>query len=132
LIAYYKGNQKFGGVFSRDSIVHLNNMFYIFNLDNEDGPGTHWVVIYNCEPDKCLYFDPFGVDPPEELLELMRTTRKKIIMNSYRVQALTSKSCGVFCVYIINGLLSGKEYINILTNFDPNDYSRNERIIITL
>lgn len=110
----------------------LNNLFYIFNLDSKAGPGTHWIVIYNCNPTQVIYFDPFGVDPPEELLSLMRKTKKQMIMNTYRIQALASKSCGVYCVYIIDNLNRGDTFLNILTHFSPADYEQNEKVIAFL
>jgi hypothetical protein len=98
-------------------------------LDSRTGPGSHWITIYNSNPTECLYFDPFGVDPPEELLNLMRHTGKKIIMNKYRIQEISSKSCGVYCIYVIDALNDRKRFIDILTDFDPADYLSNESII---
>lgn len=32
----------------------------IINLDNEEGPGTHWVGYYKKDNSTCYYFDSFG------------------------------------------------------------------------
>lgn len=53
-------------------------------------------------------------------------------MNKYRIQELNSKSCGVYCIYVINFLLKGKSYIDILSHFDPKDYIKNENVIINI
>ena len=118
-----------GGVFSRDNLpTHPENKFYIINLDDQSGGGTHWVMLYNVG-DNCIYFDSFGVDPPEEVLDKMRKTCKKMIMNSYRIQHLKSINCGFFCMYVIDGLLEGRDFINLLTDFRPRDYDKNDEFI---
>ena len=56
----------------RDKIpnkIVKNNEFFVVNLDDSSGKGTHWVAISNFN-DNLLYFDSFGVVPPEEILKL--------------------------------------------------------------
>ena len=125
---YYKASRTFGGVFSRDNLPILKNKFYLFNLEDQQGEGTHWVAIYNIG-NECIYFDSFGVDPPEEALDKMRQTKKNMIMNTYRIQDLNSVNCGKYCIYIIDGLLNGRKYIDILSDFDPKEYKKNDTLI---
>ena len=54
--------KKFDGVFNKESRQWASNCG-IINLDNNNGPGTHWV----CNVDS-FYFDPFGLPPPENIL----------------------------------------------------------------
>ena len=49
----------FDGVFNKDSRQWAANCG-IINLDNNNGPGTHWA----CYVDS-FYFDPFGLPPPK-------------------------------------------------------------------
>ena len=125
---YYKDNPKFGSVYSRDNLPRLKESFYIVNLDDKGGPGTHWVVVYNLGKN-CIYFDSFGVSPPEEVLDKMRETGKQLVMNSYRIQDLASINCGFYCIYIIDQLLLGRQYIDVLTDFNPKQYIANDSFI---
>ena len=50
------------------SQVHQNECA-IVNLDNNDGPGTHWVA-YRKQGPHIKYFDSFGnLQPPKELID---------------------------------------------------------------
>jgi len=49
--------------------------------------------------------------------------------NTYRVQALDSEACGLYCVYVLDELHKGRDYIDVLTDFDPSDYVANEEFI---
>ena len=67
----------FDGVFNKDSRQWAFNCG-IINLDNNNGPGTHWA----CYVDS-FYFDPFGLPPPEKIFFLsnatiLYNTKKKI------------------------------------------------------
>ena len=79
----------------------------------------------------CYYFDSFGIDPAEEILKFMKTSRKPVIMNIYRIQDINSILCGYFCIYFINELLKGKEFHKILLEFNPSNYKQNDQIVIT-
>ena len=43
------------------------NESLIINLDSNKGSGTHWVAVKK-RGDKILYFDPFGIQPPKEVI----------------------------------------------------------------
>ena len=124
---YYNEHPDMGGVFSRDNLPTLEDKFYILNLDDQAGGGTHWVVLHNVG-DRCIYFDRFGVNPPEEALDKMRKTAKEMIMNTYRIQAQNSINCGKYCIYVID-MLGDRSYIDILADFYARDYSMNDELI---
>lgn len=47
----------------------------IVNLDDESGPGTHWVA-YRKTGQDVLYFDSFGnLQPPKELVKYLKVDR---------------------------------------------------------
>lgn len=118
---YYNGNKYFGGVYPRDSIPKtLRKKFYVINLDKQTGPGTHWVLLFNINSPK--YFDSFGAPPIEEI-------KIPVTSNRYRVQAMNSQNCGLYCIYFADELLKGRQLIDILLDFDPVDYENNERQI---
>ena len=105
---YYANNRYYGGVYSRDSIPkRIGAKFYIINLDDSTGPGTHWVALYNVGR-KPIYFDSFGVWPPKELMKI-----KNLLFNDYRIQSRNSRSCGLYCIYVCDQLLAGREFIDI-------------------
>ena len=60
----------FRGVFMRNDLPRrpLKRECGILNLDGVSGRGTHWVCWYRNNNDK-FYFDSFGVQPPNELIE---------------------------------------------------------------
>jgi len=59
----------FRGVFCADEVPFQSKSdkkqkcFYVFNLDNLDEPGSHWVVVM-LSPQRNLYFDSYGEPPP--------------------------------------------------------------------
>ena len=129
--SYYSGNRFYGGTFSRDNLpATIDDKFYIINLETRFESGSHWVMVYNVEM-TCYYFDSFGIDPAEEILNFMKTGRKRVIMNTYRIQDVNSILCGYFCVYFIDELLKGKKFQSILLEFSPSNYKQNDEIIKT-
>ena len=56
-------------------------MWYL-NLNSSFGDGTHWVMWFKKGKDK-FYFDSYGVQPPSELIEYLKSP---IFYNSKRVQ----------------------------------------------
>ena len=114
---YYANNRYYGGVYSRDSIPRrISAKFYIINLDDSTGPGTHWVVLYNVSR-RPIYFDSFGVWPPKELTKI----ENHVFNDYYRIQSRNSSSCGLYCIYVCDQLLAGREFIDILFDFSPSD-----------
>lgn len=69
----------------------------IINLDNEEGPGTHWVA-YKKRGVNVKYFDGFGdLRPPAELVKYLGRG-SKITYNYNRYQNYNSFNCGHLCV----------------------------------
>ena len=60
---------KFVGVYSRDDTPKLKKgESMVVNLDDSEGPGTHWCCMYR-EKDKVEYFDSYGFPPPQEIVD---------------------------------------------------------------
>jgi hypothetical protein len=127
-IEYYKSNRLFGGVYSRDNLPKCKNKFYIVNFNKKHESGSHWVCVIST--DCCYYFDSFGIHPPPEINRFMQTSGKKIMMNTFRVQALRSIMCGYFCVYMIDEMCKGREFYDVLLDFEPNKYNQNDEIVV--
>ena len=95
-------NKYFGGVFSKDDLPQLKkNYYYIVNLDNKNGGGSHWTVFYYNYPLKSIYFDSFGFVPPDDVEKKI----KPYIFNDDEIQNYeNSSACGFFCIAFIKFL----------------------------
>lgn len=122
-----QGDKTFGGCFSRDDIpLILPSQYLIVNLDSSRGPGTHWVMVDNRRSNECLYFDPYGMPPPERVLQAMHKTGKKLKYSDVDVQDLGTTSCGWWCEYIADELRDGKDFKRVVSfadqQPDPEQY----------
>ena len=93
---------------------------FILNLDDNNGKGTHWCCIISG-----LYFDSFGLSPPNEVINRVKR------YNNIQYQEKTSVLCGYFCLFFIKKIQEGFSYYDILykelTPFNPIE---NEKVII--
>ena len=75
------------------------------------------------------YFDSFGVEHvSKEIKKFIRN--KNITTNIYRIQAYDSIMCGYFCIGFIDFMLKGKSLLDYTNLFSPNDYEKNDKIIL--
>ena len=74
-------------------IPYKANLNIILNMSSTGHPGTHWIAVrtYN---NMILYFDSFGVEPSDEILDYARINKKKVIYNDYQIQHLKDEDCG--------------------------------------
>ncbi len=91
----------------------------IVNLDDSYGSGTHWVAYYDGGTHK-FYFDPYGIQPP---LEILRNLGPTVYYNSMCVQPPNTIVCGHLCLYVLkhldemqNSPLNCNKFNNILYN----------------
>lgn len=69
----------------------------IVNLDDSNGPGTHWVC-YKKLMDSIYYFDSFGnLPPPKELTKYFGKV-PNVLFNYDRRQQDESSVCGHLCL----------------------------------
>ena len=127
-IAYFSV-KTFRGVISRDEIPSISNKgYYICNLNDSTQTGSHWVGIH-IKVNIVEYFDSFGLNAPEELVELTNRLRLNYLYNSTQYQALTSVLCGYYCLYFVNESYRGSSYYHLLKPFSHSDTSLNEKFI---
>jgi len=110
-------------VFSRDNLPKRikDTENGIINMDSTSGPGTHWICYYNHPKFKdVLYFDSFGLTPPKEIEKFLRTSRKKILLNSAQIQHNQSVLCGYYCIYFILELNKGTNYTMCYISYNLN------------
>lgn len=73
----------------------------IVNLDNDFGPGTHWIA-YKKRGKHVIYFDSFGdLRPPNELIKYFGKN-VNIKYNKDRVQDFNTEVCGHLCLKFLS------------------------------
>lgn len=69
----------------------------VINLDDNDGPGTHWVA-YCKEKSSTYYFDSFGnLPPPNEFIKYLGSD-SYIHYNYKQYQNYGTTNCGQLCI----------------------------------
>ena len=127
---YYQNEPRFYGVFSRDNLPNsIKNGAYVINLDEYRDIETHWIALY-VNNKTIIYFDSFRVEHiPKEIVKFIGNN-KKIITNIYRIKAYDSIMCGYFCIGFINFMFDGNSLTDYTNLFSPNDFKKNDDIII--
>lgn len=75
----------------------------IVNLDEQSGPGTHWVA-YRKQGNNVVYFDSFGdLQPPHDLMLYLRV--REIQYNYKRFQDYGTFNCGHLCLMFLSNKL---------------------------
>ena len=132
----------FGGVISRDQVIDcIPQHSYVINLNESDEPGSHWVAMF-FGSSLVLYFDSFGLAPPQELLMLCKKHRINYAYNNTHYQALTSVLCGYYCLFFLNEISKRLGHITLnlhkrlytvfneaLEPLSHSDMASNERFI---
>jgi hypothetical protein len=104
----------FNGVYPKDKLSKpLKDGFYIINLDNSDGPGTHWTALYKINDGFSLYYDSFGFPAPEEIEDLLH----KYEYNKKQIQDIKSTSCGFYCIAFIKFMINKQDKMKAFNTF---------------
>ena len=120
-----KNFKNFEGCYSKDQISLIeNNKSLIFNLQNSDQSGSHWVSLSR-KNNNIFVFDSFGIgDIPNNLYEIYKNYN--IITNIYRIQDINSNLCGLFCVlFCLYKVNSKNKFISFLNLFNSNNFLKN-------
>lgn len=100
----------FRGVYMRDTLPAsgpLQRESGIVNLDENAGPGTHWVA-YKKTGRKVMYFDSFGdLQPPNELMSYFNVG--SVNYNYERYQEFDTIVCGHLCLKFLCGQLNRRD-----------------------
>ena len=136
------GIKHFRGIYSRDGLPRkIRKECGIINLDDMQGPGTHWVCYRNIDggsaspqnpPDAWInvveYFDPFGLIMPNEALKYFRTANKPVVYSMDEIQNRNTVLCGYWCLYYLFERQRGKSILEVIHNphfdDDNNDFIR--------
>ena len=123
-----KDEKSYLNTFSKDEIPLIeNNKSLIFNLQNSDQAGSHWLSISR-KNNNIFIFDSFGIAYiPKNIYEIYKNFN--IITNIYRIQDINSNLCGLFCVlFCLYKVNSKNKFIEFLNLFTVNDYIENELV----
>ena len=120
---YYKNEQRFNGVFSRNNLSKkVKDGAYVTNIGEYADVGTHWIALF-WNRNEIVYFDSFGVEHiPEEIKEFIRN--KNIKASILRVQENDSIMCGYFYIGFIDFVLAGKKLNDYTNLFSPLDLKK--------
>ena len=125
---YCQNEPRFNGIYSRDNLQKIKVGEYIINLDEYSDIGTRWVASY--VQNNVTYFDSFRVEHvPKEIRTFIGN--KNIKTNIFRIQTYDSIVCGYFCIGFIDFMLAGKTLTDFTNLSSPNNFKRNDDIILT-
>lgn len=144
--------KSYAGCFMKDELNDMDpelNKFYVVNMDNKGGEGTHWTGIMNPSKNRSIiYFDPFGLEPPKDVVRFCsRATTKKgkrkiAKYTKADIQNFDSDLCGWYVTYVcfqvmvknmnIDKLLRDKFYENHKTWANDKIMEIIDRDVITI
>lgn len=109
----------FLGVFAIDQLDNIKSLkkgsSAVINLEHIYQSGSHWVCFYIDKKQKvAYYFDSFGLPPPSRVVSLFHKHGIAYSYNSAHLQQNESSSCGMFCIYFIRELSSGRSIYDVL------------------
>ena len=119
---------KFNGIYSRNNLPKIKDRAYVINLDEYKSIGTNWIALY-VNGNNIIYFDRFGVEHiPKEIKTFIGN--KNMITNIYGIQVYGSIMYRYFCIRFIDFMLKSKSLLDYTSLFSPNDYDKNDEIIL--
>jgi hypothetical protein len=103
---------------------------YIFNLQDHDQPGSHWVAAW-CDGRDVYYSDSYGVGPVAQLIAEVRRNGGRLWYTAAQMQSLTSKMCGWFALGFLHWMSQGasverarawqRMFTNVVGKLQSND-----------
>ena len=125
---YDQNEREFNGVYSRNSLPEIIDRAYVINLDEYESIRTYWIAFY-VNGNKVTYLDSIGVEYiPKVIWKFVGN--KNIITNIYRIQAYDSIMWVYFCIGFIDFILKSKRLLDNTNLFFPNDYEKNDKIML--
>ena len=123
---YYQNKLRFNGNYFSDNLPDkTNDRAYVINLDEYSEIGTHWIAL--CALNNNVTY--FGVEHiPKEIKVFF--DKSIVLTNIFRIPANDSIMCGYFCVGFIDFLLKGKTLTDFTIFFSPNNFKKNDDVIL--
>ena len=80
--------------------------------------------------DDVTYFNSFGVEHILKEIKAFINHSLSILTNIFRIQAYDSIMCGYFCIGFIDFMLAGKTLTEYTNLFSPNNFKKNDDVIL--
>lgn len=118
----------------------MEDQCFIYNLDDKNNGGTHWVCVCVQYP-FIFYYDPYGTPlggyPPQELRDFgIKNHFNSVVCNDKINQPVKSVLCGYFSLYMAKklqpliGNITEKKFDKLISNsFDSNPTISNVKTI---
>ena len=88
---------------------------------------THWIALNVTGDSRCnLTFTALDLNKNKKKI----TGNKNIITNFYRIQACDLVICEYFWIGFIDFMLNGRSSLGCNNLFSPNEYKKNDRIMV--
>ena len=100
----------------RDEIYELKKhkeFFAIVNIHKSNQKGVHWSCVHRNSLGNIFYFDSYGLDPTQEILNLRRSV---ILCNTFQLQKQGEVWCGQMSLYVLWLLSKGYQFEDIVLN----------------
>lgn len=135
-----------GDLCNIDLKQHMNNgknkIGTVFNLDDHDEPGSHWVSMYIelvpcCRNKPSMYYFDSLADPPtkevKNLVDNLSEQYKSItggdidfLFNDIKHQQKNTE-CGIYSIHFITSMLEGKSFDDYIKEIKRDDYMEKYR-----
>ena len=126
---YYQNEPRFNGVYSTNNLAKIKDGAYVINLDEYSDIATHWVALY-VNNNNVTYFDSSGIEHIWKEIKAFIHRSLSIATNIFRIQAYDSIMCRYFCIGFIDFMLAGKTLTEFTNLFSPNNFLKNDNIIL--
>ncbi len=111
-------NIKLNAVLMKDQATNkMPNGYYIFNLENSNQGGSHWVGLVKKSKKAYYYCDPYGIPPPQTMLDLLQCNESHLFYNDTQIQHIDSILCGYFCLVFLYQMQQSNDLVNNIENF---------------
>ena len=103
----------------------IKRIAIVFNTDESNKPGKHWVCIYidlfkqNSNFPSIYYFDSIGNYPQKNILKFINKVRSQKKMNFYYNNIKHQEKnteCGIYCIHFITYMLNNGDFIKYITD----------------
>lgn len=92
--------------------------YFIINVQPSDMSGQHWTALWKHKLNNgkytCIFFDPFGASPMNEITQACLNLKYRLLYNHTDYQAFESNCCGWFCLSFLVSMRN-KETFNTFT-----------------
>jgi len=118
------------------------NLGMVFNLDDHDESGSHWVSMYvelvprNRGKASIYYFDSTADKPTKEIKKLVdNITKQYEKLKNDKIEFLyndishqkKNTECGVYCIHFITTMLEGKNFKEYINEIKRDDFMQKFR-----